>query len=158
MGPAVGSGISSSFSSFTVTDVAERIRESVSVLDAGSVELLESLLQAVGFRWTDDYSDSFWVEGAAQLFEVGTNFPSIAPPDLRSGVSRVQALIERCGADSVGEEDGDGALSQVLEAHAGKSSARGVSRRRQSGFAPVHRIDPAAVRQSPSDALKKRSS
>ncbi len=78
---------------FTVTRIAERVRESVSAQDSGSLEPLESLLQAVGFQWTDDYSDSFWVEGKSRFFDVRPEFPGIAAPELRSGVSHVQYAI-----------------------------------------------------------------
>jgi hypothetical protein len=78
---------------FTVTDVAERVRQLVNAEDSGSLEPLESLLEAVGFQWTDDYSDSSWVEGNSRFFDVRPEFPRVAAPELRSGVSDLQYSI-----------------------------------------------------------------
>lgn len=100
---------------FTVTGIAERVRESVRSLDGGSLEPLESLLQAVGFEWTDDYSDSFWVEGKSRFFDVRPGFPGITAPELRSGVSRVQysiSLIE-CEPFAVDETEVRSALKEA---------------------------------------------
>ena len=92
---------------FTVTEIAERVRKSVGAEDTGSLESLESLLEAVGFRWTDDYSDSFWVEGRTSFFEVRPEFPGIAASELRPGVSRVHYSVSltECEPFVVNEAD-----------------------------------------------------
>jgi hypothetical protein len=78
---------------FMVTTAAQRVRELIQKLDPGVIELYESRLQAVGFRWADDYTDSWWVMGNVRLYRVTEDFPRIAASALMPGVSRVQYAV-----------------------------------------------------------------
>lgn len=79
--------------SFTLTDLACRVRDRVVVLDPSLEENLDRLLFAVGFDWLDDYSDTPMVEGATRLFIVSDAFPRLAASQLPSGISHVRYSI-----------------------------------------------------------------
>jgi len=78
---------------FTVTSVVTRIRDHIGALDAGVLELYESRLEAAGFRWADDYSDSWWVDGGVRLYRVTEGFPRISASQLDPGVTRVHYAV-----------------------------------------------------------------
>ena len=49
---------------FSLTDVATRVRDRIEEFDPSAVAaFFESRLSAAGFRWSDDYSDTPWIEG-----------------------------------------------------------------------------------------------
>lgn len=78
---------------FNLTDVALRIQDQISKTDAGVLETLEGLLSACGFRWSDDYSDATWVEGAHRVYRVSAAFPRIVAGKIASGVNDVRYSI-----------------------------------------------------------------
>ena len=75
----------------TVTDIATRIRVVLAGRDMAAVDLFEERLGAVGFDWTDDYSDKSWVVGQEALYEVSEGFPRITPA-MVPGRSRERAV------------------------------------------------------------------
>lgn len=79
--------------SFTVSHIVRRIQDRVQVADADAGDIFAGTLTAAGFEWSDDYSDSLWVEGNPRLFQVGSGFPRITPERFPSGVSRVTYSI-----------------------------------------------------------------
>jgi len=78
---------------FTVTAIAERCRQAIASRDRGAMEPFETLLEATGFRWEDDYSDVRWVQGRQHLFKVGPGFPAITAASCPTGVSNVRYSI-----------------------------------------------------------------
>jgi hypothetical protein len=79
--------------SFTVSDVAIRVRNRIAGIDESAVVPLDDLLSAAGFRWEDDYSDSNWTEGASRVYRVDDGFPCITTPTIMPGVSTVKYSI-----------------------------------------------------------------
>ncbi len=78
---------------FTVTDVANRIRVVLAGRDMAAVDLFEERLGAVGFDWTDDYSDKSWVIGEEALYEVREGFPRITSAMVPGGVGNLRYTI-----------------------------------------------------------------
>ena len=77
----------------TVTDIATRIRVVLAGRDMAAVDIFEERLGAVGFDWTDDYSDKSWVVGQEALYEVREGFPRITPTVVPGGVGDVRYMI-----------------------------------------------------------------
>ena len=77
----------------TVTDIATRIRVVLAGRDMAAVDLFEERLGAVGFDWTDDYSDKPWVVGQEAAYEVREGFPRITPAMVPGGVANVRYMI-----------------------------------------------------------------
>ena len=77
----------------TVTDIATRIRVVLAGRDMAAVDIFEERLGAVGFDWTDDYSDKPWVVGHEALYEVREGFPRITPAMVPGGVANVKYMI-----------------------------------------------------------------
>ena len=77
----------------TLTDVAKRSRSDIGEEDMVAVELFEHRLTAVGFNWTDDYSDKLWLIAAESMYEVREGFPRITPAMFPSGVGNVGYAI-----------------------------------------------------------------
>lgn len=77
----------------TVNDIATRIRVVLAGRDMAAVDLFEERLGAVGFDWTDDYSDKSWVVGQEALYEVRGGFPRITPATVPGGVGNVSYMI-----------------------------------------------------------------
>ena len=48
---------------------------------------------AVGFNWTDDYSDQLWLIAGESVYEVREGFPRITPTMFPSGVGNVGYAI-----------------------------------------------------------------
>ena len=99
--------IAGSENSFTLTDIADRIRNIIRAADPAANDLFEALLGAAGFRWEDDYSDMLWVHGPDRLYHVGDEFPSVTAAHLRLGVSRVtySIALQECEPFSVDMHD-----------------------------------------------------
>ena len=77
----------------TVTEIASRIRLALAGRDMAAVEIFEERLAAVGFDWTDDYSDKSWVVGQEAVYEVREGFPRITPAMVPGGVGNVRYMI-----------------------------------------------------------------
>ncbi len=77
----------------TVTDIATRIRLALAGRDMAAVDIFEERLGAVGFDWTDDYSDKSWLVGQEALYEVGEGFPRITSAMVPGGVGNVKYVI-----------------------------------------------------------------
>ena len=77
----------------TVTEIASRIRLALAGRDMAAVEIFEERLGAVGFDWTDDYSDKSWVVGQEAVYEVREGFPRITPAMVPGGVGNVRYMI-----------------------------------------------------------------
>lgn len=80
--------------SFTVTELAARVRADVELRDPSALEHLESMLSAAGFLWDDDYSSSCWVETGSSLYEIVDQFPRIDAASVPMGVSGVKYKLE----------------------------------------------------------------
>lgn len=78
---------------FTVVDIVNRIRVELAGLDMAAVDLFEQRLDAVGFDWTDDYSEKLWLVGQESLFEVREGFPRLTPAMVPGGVANVRYTI-----------------------------------------------------------------
>ena len=61
--------------------------------EMAAVDIFEERLGAVGFDWTDDYSDKPWVVGQEALYEVREGFPRITPAMVPGGVGNVRYII-----------------------------------------------------------------
>jgi hypothetical protein len=73
---------------FTLSDVAQQIQARLAE-EQSALTLYEDLLEAAGFRWTDDYSDFQWVEGTTRFYRVNETFPRISSSAIDPGLSRV---------------------------------------------------------------------
>ena len=78
---------------FVVTEFASRIRSVIAEHDMIAVDLFEERLSAVGFDWTDDYSDKLWLIAGESLYEVREGFPRITSAMLSGGVDKVRYTI-----------------------------------------------------------------
>ena len=92
------SGATGDSASVTVTDVATRIYDTIAAQDIPAAILFEERLNATGFDWNDDYSDSPWLIGGGSLFEILEGFPRVTPPMFLPGVEDVRYAIalSRC--------------------------------------------------------------
>ena len=77
----------------TVADIATRIRVVLAGRDMAAVDIFEERLGAVGFDWTDDYSDKSWVVGQEALYDVREGFPRITSTMVPGGVGNVCYMI-----------------------------------------------------------------
>lgn len=73
---------------FTVADAAESLKDRLSGSPA-ALFAYENLLEASGFRWTDDYSDFPWLEGQSRFYRVADGFPRICASTLSASISNV---------------------------------------------------------------------
>ena len=74
----------------TLTDIAKRTRSVLADHDLVAVDLFEERLGAVGFHWTDDYSDKLWLVAGESLYEVRDEFPRITSSMFQAGVGNVR--------------------------------------------------------------------
>lgn len=91
----------------SITDIVLRVRSAIEQMDVGAVASFEDLLSAAGFRWTDDYSDTRWLEGSVRIYRVAPGFPRLAASQIPAGVSSVKyavSLVE-CDPFSVDAEE-----------------------------------------------------
>ncbi len=77
----------------TLTDVANRTRSVMAQHDMVAVELFEERLDAVGFDWTDDYSDKLWLLKGESLYQVREGFPRVTRTMYPAGVANVRYVI-----------------------------------------------------------------
>ena len=80
-------------SACTLTDIAKRTRSLMAQHDMAAVELFEERLDAVGFDWTDDYSDKLWLLKGESLYQVREGFPRITQTMYPAGVVNVRYVI-----------------------------------------------------------------
>ena len=89
----VGTAVEGTSNAFTVTELASKIRSEMADHDMAAVDLFEERLGAVGFEWTDDYSDKLWLVGRESVYEVQGGFPRITPTTIPGGISNVRYRI-----------------------------------------------------------------
>ena len=77
----------------TLTDLAKRTRSVIAEYGMVAVDLFEERLDAVGFNWTDDYSDKLWLIAGESLYEVREGFPRITSSMFPAGVGNVRYAI-----------------------------------------------------------------
>ncbi len=77
----------------TVTDYAMRLRDLIVARDGAAAEQLDMLLNAGGFRWSDDYSDFSWVEGQRRIYRVADGFPRLCPANVPHGILEAKYAI-----------------------------------------------------------------
>lgn len=90
---------------FTLTDIGQRLQTRLSE-DQAALATFENLLEAAGFRWTDDYGSSYWLQGAMRFYVVDEKFPRICASALDAGISRVtySLSLPSCAPHEVGHE------------------------------------------------------
>lgn len=77
----------------TLTEYAASTRDQLLVSDNSVADAFDNLLNAAGFRWSDDYSDTRWVEGETRLFHVRDDFPRVCGNIVPAGVVEMQYSI-----------------------------------------------------------------
>jgi hypothetical protein len=77
----------------TVTEYAAELRDALVARDGAVGEHLDMLLNAGGFRWSDDYSDFSWVEGQRRIYRVGDGFPRLCPANVPSGIIEAKYAV-----------------------------------------------------------------
>ena len=84
--------------SFSVSDLAARVRGRIVADDPGAEGAFDGLLAAAGLQEEDDYADSRWVEGRCRVYAVGPDFPRITAATPPPGVERVtySVALNRC--------------------------------------------------------------
>ncbi len=92
---------------FSVTDLAIGILKVLETQDPSQLDVYESLLCAVGFRWTDDYSADLFMLDQIEVYRVTGLFPRIQSSGLVAGVSRVRysVLLRDCDDYRSGSEE-----------------------------------------------------
>ena len=86
-------GAEGTVGAFTLTEMAKRLRSAIAEHDMVAVELFEERLGAVGFDWTDDYSDRPWLVVGESLYEVREGFPRVTSAMVPGGVGNVRYSI-----------------------------------------------------------------
>jgi hypothetical protein len=85
--------------SFSVSDVAARIRDRL--LDAGEsvVTRYDALLTAAGLSDDDDYAEIRWTGGERGIYRVDHDFPRVTPPTIASSITHVRYALDlsECG-------------------------------------------------------------
>ena len=113
----VSQAVGDSVSGITISEMADRIRDTIASVDISATALFEERLSATGFDWNDDYSDRLWLIGADSLYEVRKGFPRITPSMIPSGVEDVRYVIELPSCESFRV-----AKTILVEALAGESN------------------------------------
>ena len=75
--------------SFTVPDLAERVRSKIGHLNSLAQELFEERLNLAGLVPKDDYSSFNWMECDEELYRVNNAFPKLVPTEIPNGISKV---------------------------------------------------------------------
>ena len=108
--------------SFSLSDLAARVRGRIVADDPGVEGAFDGLLTAAGLQEEDNYGDALWVEGRSRVYAVGADFPRITSTAIPPGVERVRysVALNRCepfevpGSElreaivGLGESDADG--------------------------------------------------
>ena len=89
----VGMAVQGTANAVTLSDVAGSIRSEFAEEDIVAVELFEQRLAAMGFSWTEDYSDKHWLVAGESVYEVREGFPRIVPAMVPPGVGNVGYTI-----------------------------------------------------------------
>lgn len=102
----------------SVDDVARRVRGLVATQDPAVLEEFEMLLASAGFRWSDEYLDSRWEQGATQLFRIKGAFPRLIGDQMLPGISRVTyaVALQNCEPFRVDVTALDDALGEAEDA------------------------------------------
>lgn len=90
---------------FTLTDIADRVKQRIFNLSPGAADALDGLLVATGFRWEDNYTDMPWIRGPDRLYRVCENFPAVTPGRFGAGVSNVRYSISLVDCEPFRTED-----------------------------------------------------
>lgn len=98
--------------SFSVSDLAARVRGRILADEPGAEATFDGLLYATGFREEDCYDDSKWVEGRSRVYAVQAGFPRITAGDTLPGVEDVRytVALNRCEPFEVSENALHGAV------------------------------------------------
>ena len=79
--------------SFTLTDIADRIKTKIISKGPQALFPYEGRLSAAGFEWDHDYSAFKWSEGQIRSYKVEGEFPRITAEDIRPGIQNVRYSI-----------------------------------------------------------------
>lgn len=90
---------------FTLSDLVTRIQNTISGSDEAAREVFEGLVVAAGFRWSDDYSDLGWIEGAHHIYHVRDGCPRITASQIPQGVSEVRYSISLVSCEPYAVDD-----------------------------------------------------
>ena len=82
----------------TVTDVATGVCDIIASKHPALLELMEEKFLAIGFDWSDDYTDKKWRIGTRHLYRVSGQFPRIVASGLPQGVEgvRYSVALQQC--------------------------------------------------------------
>ena len=108
--------------SFSVSDVAARVRSRIMTDEPGLAGTFDGLLTAAGLDEEDDYSGSLWVEGRSRIYAVLPDFPRITAAAAPPGVERVTYAIglNRCEPFEVPDSELRGAIAGLGEPDANR--------------------------------------
>ena len=108
--------------SFSVSDLAARVRSRILADEPGAEGTFDGLLDAAGLREEDSYDDSKWVEGRSRVYAVRADFPRITAAATLPGVERVRytVALNRCEPFEVPEK----ALSNAIAGLGGVNADR----------------------------------
>ena len=106
--------------SFSVSDVASRIRKRIVADDPDVAGIFDGLLTAAGLVPEHDYSNMCFVEGQSRVFNVDDGFPRITATDILPGVERVNysIMLGLCKAFEVPNSDLHDAIVKLGESDA----------------------------------------
>ena len=109
--------------SFSLSDLAARVRERILANDPNAVGTFDGLLNAAGLRDEDNYDDSNWMVGRTRAFAVNADFPRITAADTAPGLDRVRYAVElsHCEHFEVTESELDNAIAGLGEADANRA-------------------------------------
>ena len=77
----------------TLTQLAMRIVDRITIADPGVLDLFESRLISSGFAWEDSYVDERWLAERTSLYRVESDFPRIVAADVPLGASNVRYVV-----------------------------------------------------------------
>lgn len=100
--------------SFSVSDLAARVRRRIHSYEPGAEGQFDGLLDASGLREEDNYADSKWVEGRSRVYAVRGDFPRITAAAISPGVERVRyaVALNRCEPFEVPESEVHNAVAR----------------------------------------------
>ena len=103
----VGVAFVDSEASFTVSDMAARIRDQIKSQDVAAGILFDDRLVATGFDWEEDYSDDLWTIGDEVIYEVVEGFPRLTPSMVPAGVNEVRYDLSLASCESYRTDHSD---------------------------------------------------
>lgn len=82
-----------------VTEIARRVRQTITASDPAAARPFDTLLEAAGLKWEDDYKDAVWLIGPDRLYRTGEGFPRLTSALVPAGVSNVTYTLALAECD-----------------------------------------------------------